>query len=86
VGTQQRSGPHYQKARELVRSGHIGRVVAVRMWYYRNVMPGFGSPPDGDPPPGLDYDLWLGPRRSGPITRTERSTTSDGSGIIRAGR
>src|SRR5262249_13017123 len=61
VGTQQRSGPHYQKARELVRSGHIGRVVAVRTWYYRNVMPGFGSPPDGDPPPGLDYDLWLGP-------------------------
>ena len=61
VGTQQRSGPHYQKARELVQSGHIGKVVAVRMWFYRNVMPGFGSPPDGDPPPGLDYDLWLGP-------------------------
>ena len=61
VGTQQRSGPHYQKARELVRGGHIGQVVAVRMWFYRNVMPGFGSPPDGDPPPGLDYDLWLGP-------------------------
>ena len=61
VGTQQRSGPHYQKARELVQCGHIGKVVAVRMWFYRNVMPGFGSPPDGDPPPGLDYDLWLGP-------------------------
>ena len=61
VGTQQRSGPHYQKARELVQNGHIGKVVAVRMWSYRNVMPGFGSPPDGDPPPGLDYDLWLGP-------------------------
>src|SRR5580704_17085812 len=40
VGTQQRSGPHYQKARELVRSGHIGQVVAARMWSYRNVMPG----------------------------------------------
>ncbi|MGP0064139.1 MAG: Gfo/Idh/MocA family protein [Isosphaeraceae bacterium] len=61
VGTQQRSGPHYQKARELVRSGQIGQVVAVRMWSYRNVMPGFGSPPDGESPPGLDYDLWLGP-------------------------
>jgi predicted dehydrogenase len=61
VGTQQRSGPHYQKARELVQNGQIGHVVAVRMWYYRNVMPGFGSPPDGEPPPGLDYDLWLGP-------------------------
>jgi len=61
VGTQQRSGPHYQRARELVRGGHIGQVVAIRMWSYRNVMPGFGSPKDGDPPPGLDYDMWLGP-------------------------
>jgi predicted dehydrogenase len=61
VGTQQRSGLHYQKARDLVRGGHIGQVVAVRMWSYRNVMPGFGSPRDGDPPPELDYDLWLGP-------------------------
>jgi predicted dehydrogenase len=61
VGTQQRSGPHYQKARELVCGGHIGQVVAVRMWSYRNVMPGFGSPPDRDPPPELDYDMWLGP-------------------------
>jgi predicted dehydrogenase len=61
VGTQQRSGPHYQKARELIRGGQIGQVVAVRMWGYRNVMPGFGSPSDGEAPPGLDYDMWLGP-------------------------
>jgi len=61
VGTQQRSGPHYQKARELIRSGHIGKVVTVRMWSYRNVMPGFGSPADGNPPADLDFDLWLGP-------------------------
>ncbi len=61
VGTQQRSGPHYQKARELIQGGHIGKVVSVRMWSYRNIMPGFGSPPDGDPPAGFDYDFWLGP-------------------------
>ena len=61
VGTQQRSGPHYQRARTLVREGHIGQVTAVRMWAYRNIMPGFGAPPDGAPPPELDYDLWLGP-------------------------
>jgi predicted dehydrogenase len=61
VGTQQRSGPHYQHARDLIRGGHIGQVVSVRMCSYRNIMPGFGSPADGDPPPGLDYDLWLGP-------------------------
>jgi predicted dehydrogenase len=61
VGTQQRSGPHYQKARELIRDGAIGQVVSVRMWSYRNIMPGFGSPADCDPPRDLDYDLWLGP-------------------------
>ena len=61
VGTQQRSGPHYQRARELIKSGHIGKVVAVRMWSYRNIMPGFGSPADGEPPAELDYNLWLGP-------------------------
>jgi predicted dehydrogenase len=61
VGTQQRSGPHYQKARGLIRDGRIGKAMTVRMWAHRNIMPGFGSPPDGEPPPGLDYDLWLGP-------------------------
>src|SRR5438874_6521713 len=51
VGTQQRSGPHYAKARELIQSGHIGKVVSVRMQGYRNIMPGFGRPADGPPPP-----------------------------------
>ncbi len=66
VGTQQRSGPHYQKARDLIREGRIGRVVSVRMWSHRNIMPGFGAPPDGEPPPDLDYDLWLGPAPNRP--------------------
>src|SRR5713226_1490329 len=46
VGTQQRSGPHYQKARELIKSGHLGRVSSMRMAAYRNIMPGYGTPPD----------------------------------------
>src|SRR5204862_5153246 len=61
VGTQQRSGRHYQRARDLVRKGHIGTVVSVRMPAVRNVWPGFGSPPDREPPAELDYDRWLGP-------------------------
>jgi predicted dehydrogenase len=61
TGTQQRSGPHYAKARELIQSGHIGQVSSVRMSATRNIMPGYGSPPDGTPPPELDYDMWLGP-------------------------
>src|SRR5436309_10489118 len=61
VGTQQRSGTHYRDAVELLRGGHIGKVHSARMGFFRNVMPGFGSPPHSDPPPGLDYNLWLGP-------------------------
>src|SRR5881397_4027 len=61
VGTQQRSGAHYQRARELVRAGRIGKLVSVQVNYFRNVSPGFGKPPDQAPPPDLDYDLWLGP-------------------------
>lgn len=61
VGTQQRSGRHYQTARELVRNGHIGTVTSVRMECVRNIFPGFGSPPDSAPPKELDWDMWLGP-------------------------
>jgi predicted dehydrogenase len=61
VGTQQRSGRHYQQARELIQAGHIGKVLSVRMQTYRNIMPGFGAPADREPPPELDWDLFLGP-------------------------
>ena len=61
VGTQQRSGLHYQKARELIRSGHLGTISSVRMDAIRNVSPGFGNPADGEPPVGMDYNSWLGP-------------------------
>jgi len=62
VGTQQRSGVHFQKAVELVRSGYIGKVSFIRTWNYGNSFPdGIGNPPDGDPPQDLDWDLWLGP-------------------------
>src|SRR5207245_639096 len=61
VGTQQRSGPHYQRARELIRNGYLGKVSSVRMSAYRNIMPGYGTPPDQEPPPELDWEMWLGP-------------------------
>jgi predicted dehydrogenase len=61
VGTQQRSGPHYQKARELIQQGRLGKISSVRIGTFRNIMPGFGNPPDGEPPADLDWDAWLGP-------------------------
>jgi predicted dehydrogenase len=61
VGTQQRSGPHYQRARTLVRQGRLGKIMSVHMASFRNIMPGFGRPADGDPPADLDWEMWLGP-------------------------
>ena len=87
VGTQQRSGPHYQRARELIREGHIGKVVSVRMTACRNIMPGFGSPPDRRPArrARLRPLARPGPGRAS-TTRTAASTTSAGSGTTPAGR
>src|SRR5947207_953687 len=39
VGTQQRSGAHFQKARELMKQSALGELVSVQMHYFRNVMP-----------------------------------------------
>jgi predicted dehydrogenase len=61
VGTQQRSGGHYADAVKLLQGGYIGKIHTVRIGSFRNVMPGFGAPPDSDPPAGMNYDLWLGP-------------------------
>jgi predicted dehydrogenase len=62
VGTQQRSGKHFQQAAELVKGGRIGKVTQVRTWNFSNESPeGIGNPPDGNPPPELDWDMWLGP-------------------------
>lgn len=66
VGTQQRSAKHYQEAIELIRSGGIGRVVEVQTWNHYN-RDGMGMPADGDPPPGVDYDMWLGPAPKRPF-------------------
>ena len=61
VGTQQRSGPHYQRARDLIRKGHLGKISSVRVSGARNIMPGYGAPADRSPPPYLDWEMMLGP-------------------------
>ena len=61
TGSQQRSGAHYARAVEIVRSGSLGTIAHVTASHIRNSMPGFGRFPDSDPPPELDWDMWLGP-------------------------
>ncbi|MGH9769800.1 MAG: Gfo/Idh/MocA family protein [Blastocatellia bacterium] len=71
VGTQQRSGDHYQKAAEIIRGGQIGAVTFVRTWNFGNQTPdGIGSPADTNPPDGLDWDMWLGPAPMRPFNQS----------------
>lgn len=67
-GTQQLSGQHYAEARELIRSGALGKITHVRIWNVWNESPdGIGNPPDSEPPPDIDYDMWLGPAPKRPF-------------------
>jgi predicted dehydrogenase len=66
VGTQRRSGAHFQSAAEFVRSGKLGKVPFIKTWIAGN-RPSIGHKPDGDPPKGVDYSLWLGPAPERPF-------------------
>lgn len=70
VGTQQRSGKHFEKAVDIVRSGKLGEISFVRTWNYGNEFPeGIGNPPDSAPPDNLDWDMWLGPAPERPFNK-----------------
>ncbi len=60
IGTHRRVSPHNISAMEFLRSGKVGQISQVKAFVNYNQPP--GSPnPDSDPPPGLDWDFWLGP-------------------------
>ncbi|MCF6286088.1 MAG: Gfo/Idh/MocA family oxidoreductase [Candidatus Hydrogenedentes bacterium] len=67
MGTQWRSGTHYREAVEFIQSGKLGKIRLVRAWAYLDWVGGIGNPPDSAPPPGVDYDLWLGPSPKRPF-------------------
>lgn len=60
VGTQSRSTAHVLQIIEKLRSGIIGDILAAKAWNSQ-LRVNHGHKPDTDPPPHLDYDLWLGP-------------------------
>jgi len=66
VGTQRRSGEHFQAAAEYVASGKLGKICLVKAWMCQ-LRPTIGRPPDGDPPATVDYDVWLGPAPKRPF-------------------
>src|SRR5574341_560784 len=63
TGSQQRSGPHYQKAVKLIQEGRIGPVHKISAGYTRNAMPGFKYEEilTKELPKELDWEMWLGP-------------------------
>lgn len=62
VGTQHRSAPHFMKIAEMIQRGDIGQVKFIRVWNYSNHTPnGIGRKPVQEPPPELDWDMYLGP-------------------------
>lgn len=70
TGMQQRSGAHFQRAVKIVQSGQLGEISLVRCWNYGNEYPdGMGTPPDSDPPQGLDWDFYLGPAPKVPFNK-----------------
>jgi predicted dehydrogenase len=60
IGTWQRSMKHFQQAIEFVRSGKMGRINICRAWM-GHYLPDIGHQSPQNPPPGLDWDFWLGP-------------------------
>jgi predicted dehydrogenase len=70
IGTQQRSGKHFQDAVKYVQSGKLGHVHTCRTWITNgSKTDDIGNPSDGEPPAGVDYDLWLGPAPRRPFNR-----------------
>jgi len=64
-GTMQRSGAHFQQAREYVRSGKLGKIGLIRCYSILG-RKSIGHKPNSKPPSHLDYDFWLGPAAEKP--------------------
>ncbi|HCL91258.1 MAG TPA: gfo/Idh/MocA family oxidoreductase [Verrucomicrobia subdivision 3 bacterium] len=69
-GLHRRSAAMFREMAEYVRGGGLGQVTGVRTFHIQNEWPkGIGNPPDSPPPPGMDWEAWLGPARKVPYNR-----------------
>ncbi len=67
VGTHRRSSALYHRLAKRVQGNEIGHVTVSRAYRLSNMAPnGIGRMPMTDPPAGLDWDMWLGPRPARP--------------------
>ena len=87
VGMQRRSTPHLVTARDrVIREGKLGKIDYVEIYCYYH-MRATENPPDGAPPPELDYEMWTGPAPMRPYNklvhpRSWRAFMEYGNGIM----
>jgi predicted dehydrogenase len=87
VGTQRRSTPHLMEAKkEIIDEGKLGKIGLVEVYCYYH-MRTTENPPDTDPPPNLDYEMWTGPAPMRPYNklvhpRSWRAFMEYGNGIV----
>ena len=59
VGTQRHQHSNFNRVREMIRDGAIGKLEEVSAWGNRKVPRAGYLPSEGDPPGYINYDLWL---------------------------
>ncbi|TWU22954.1 Alpha-N-acetylgalactosaminidase [Novipirellula galeiformis] len=68
MGSQHRSTERLQSAIEFVETGALGRCLVAKAWE-SSKQGNIGFPPDGTPPAGVDYDMWMGSAPKRPFNR-----------------
>ncbi len=62
IGTQIHATDNYRRVVEYVRSGKLGHISIARTFHVQNQQPGeIPDAPYTDPPPEMDWEMWLGP-------------------------
>jgi predicted dehydrogenase len=72
IGTQQRSGPHFQEAAQIVQSGELGTITHAVIVFGGN---GYGRAPEPEtqPPAGLNWDMFQGPAPRHPYKQSRQT-------------
>ena len=63
VGTHRRSSELWKRFAQMILDGEVGKTTVSRAFRLSNMFPdGIGKLSPTDPPAGLDWEMWLGPR------------------------
>ena len=68
VGLHRRIGPHHVSGMKFIKDGNVGKIGSVEMIVHYGG--GFENPTrNGNPPQGMDWDMWCGPAPTRPFCR-----------------